>query len=128
MAGGRPREIKNPKQFDRRAEGYFEECRTNGEPILLTGLIRALGLSSRSALDNYETRPEFVNSVKKAKLRVEEEYEKRLQGQSPTGAIFALKNFGWRDQQQIEHSGGLKISTQVKLAVMELENERRGDS
>ena len=33
---------------------------------------------------------------------MEMEYEKRLHGNNPTGAIFALKNFGWPDRQQIE--------------------------
>ena len=41
---------------------------------------------------------------------VECEYEKRLAGQSPTGAIFALKNMGWKDKSEVEQSGGLSIN------------------
>lgn len=87
------------------AEEYFAKCKAEGESVLLTGLILALGLSSRESLDEYGRRPEFSDSVKKAKVRVEMEYERRLSSTSPTGAIFALKNFGWRDQQSVEHSG-----------------------
>jgi hypothetical protein len=36
---------------------------------------------------------------------IESGYEQRLFESSPTGAIFALKNFGWEDRRQNEHSG-----------------------
>ena len=113
--GGRPRKINSVRQFEERAEAYFRECEAKEEPVLLTGLILALGLSSRSALDEYAQRPEFLNSVKKAKLRVEMEYEKALHGRSSTGAIFALKNFGWTDKQDVELSGGVKVKTLADL-------------
>ena len=122
--GGRPRKIKSVRQFEERAEAYFRECEAREEPVLLTGLILALGLSSRSALDEYAQRPEFLNSVKKAKLRVEMEYEKALHGRSPTGAIFALKNFGWTDKQDVEVSGGVKVKTLADL-MMEAANRRK---
>jgi hypothetical protein len=35
---------------------------------------------------------------------MEQIYEKRLnESKNPTGAIFALKNFGWTDRQEIKH-------------------------
>ena len=101
----RPRIIKTPKQFDELADAYFRKCGDDGEPILLSGLILALGLSSRESLDEYGRRQEFFDSVKRAKLHVEMEYEKRLCGTAPTGAIFALKNFGWSDRQDVELTG-----------------------
>jgi hypothetical protein len=117
----RPRTINSPKQFDKLANAYFRECEANNEPILLTGLIRAVGLSSRSALDEYERREGFLYSVKKAKLRCEEDYEKCLRSVSPSGAIFALKNFGWKDlqQQSVELSGGVDMSVQIKRILLE---------
>ena len=119
--GGRPRKIKSVRQFEERAEAYFRECEAREEPVLLTGLILALGLSSRSALDEYAQRPEFLNSVKKAKLRVEMEYEKALHSRNPSGPIFALKNFGWTDKQDVELSGGVKVKTLADL-IMDAEN------
>ena len=38
---------------------------------------------------------------------VENRYEKALSQQGPTGAIFALKNMGWNDKQEVQHSGGI---------------------
>ena len=98
----RPRKIRSVKQFEELAEAYFAECEGKGEPVLLTGLIRALGLACRDSLDEYGRREEFSYSVKKAKLRCELEYEKALHGPHPPGAIFALKNFGWSDRQDVE--------------------------
>jgi hypothetical protein len=102
---GRPRIIDSPEQMDELVNEYRALCKANEEPLTLTGLILHLGLSSRQSFDLYAERPEFVDSVRKAKLLIESEYEKRLATNAPTGAIFALKNFGWSDKQAIEHSG-----------------------
>ena len=99
---GRPRIIKSVKQFEKLAGAYFESCEARGEPLLLMGLILAVGLSSRESLDEYGRRPEFSDSVKRAKARIEMEYERKLLANNPTGAIFALKNFGWTDRQQVD--------------------------
>jgi hypothetical protein len=120
MPRGRPRTIKSPKRFDELADAYFQRCEENGEPILLTGLILALGLSSRESLDEYGRRPEFSDSVRKAKLHVEMGYEKRLHGAIPTGAIFALKNFGWSDRQDIELTGKEGGPVEVKTQTVDL--------
>ena len=101
MPAGRPRKIQSPAELEAKAQAYFDRCEQAGEPVLLMGLILALGLSSRQSLDEYAARPEFSDSVKRAKARVELEYEKRLASGTVqvAGAIFALKNFGWRDTQ-----------------------------
>jgi len=41
---------------------------------------------------------------------IENEYEKLLISNNTTGAIFALKNFGWTDKQEHELSGGVTIN------------------
>ena len=98
----REKNIKNARQFDRLAKKYFDECEKKNKPVKLTRLILALGLSSRQSLARYEKLAEFSDSVKKAKLRCEAEYEDKLDGPNPSGAIFALKNFGWSDKQDVE--------------------------
>lgn len=73
-------------------------------------MILALGLSSRESLDNYLSYPEFVDSVKRAKILIEHEYEKRLiTGTNAAAPIFALKNFGWTDKQETQHSGSVQV-------------------
>lgn len=101
--GGRPRIIPTPEEFDRRVDAYLSDCRENGEPILLTGMILAIGLNSRASLDEYIAYDGFSNSVKRAKAFVEQAYERRLAtGEiQAAGPIFALKNFGWRDNKDV---------------------------
>jgi hypothetical protein len=107
MYMGRPKKIKSPEEFTRRAEKYFEGCKKLGERPILTGLCMALGLCSRQELMDYQHYPEYTDSVRAAKLYVESCYERKLgaDGGAQAGVIFALKNFGWSDQQKVEISG-----------------------
>lgn len=100
---GRPRAIPTPEEFDRRVDAYVAKCREDNEPILLLGMIIAIGLNSRQSLDEYQNYDGFSDSVKRAKAFVEVEYEKRLvSGETQAaGPIFALKNFGWRDNKDV---------------------------
>lgn len=103
--GGRPRIIESPEEFEERAAAYFAQCADSGEFLTVTGLALAVGFADRQSLYDYQARPEFSGVVKRARLKVEHDYERRLATSSPTGAIFALKNMGWSDRQQFEHSG-----------------------
>ncbi len=110
--GGRPRIYDTPQEFDAKVEDYQEYCKENKEPVTWTGLALFLGFSSRQSIDEYLKYDGFSDSVKRAKTFVEWSYEKRLAGDnSPTGAIFALKNFGWKDKTETDiTSGGQKLS------------------
>lgn len=75
-------------------------------PLLtLTGLAYHLGFESRQSFYDYEEKPEFTYTLKRARLFIERDYEMQLQLGNPAGAIFALKNFGWKDKQETEHTG-----------------------
>ena len=99
---GRPKKIPTPEEFDRLVDEHVMYCVEHGDPVTWTGMALALGLTSRTALDRYgkDYGKEFSNSVKRAKFIVENSYELRLHGQSPTGAIFALKNMNWKDKTE----------------------------
>lgn len=60
-----------------------------------------------------EKLKEFTHTIKRARAFMEKEYEKLLRAGNCTGAIFALKNFGWTDKQEIEHSGGVDITSRM---------------
>ena len=115
--GGRPPIFKNAKQLAKKVDAYFEyikgESHGSGkrkvwdrepEPATICGLTLYLGFAHRSTLDDYEEVEEFSNIIKRARLRVAFEYEKKLSDQKPTGPIFALKNMGWSDNKSIELS------------------------
>ena len=101
---GRPRKYDTPEEFDEKVYEYQAHCRSEGEPVTWTGLALFLGFSSRQSIDEYLKYDGFSDSVKRAKTFVEYEYEKRLCGDKPTGAIFALKNFGWADKTELAHT------------------------
>ena len=56
--------------------------------------------------------PKIAHTIKKMMLKKETELEKiAIKGDAPTAfCIFALKQLGWSDKQQIEHSGGVEIA------------------
>jgi hypothetical protein len=84
------------------AEKYFTECDSKEEPYTITGLCYYLGFCSKQNFYDYEKKPEFQDSIKRLRLKVESSYEKQLFKNSSTGAIFALKNFGWADKREID--------------------------
>lgn len=122
MAGGRPRKYDTEEELQAAVDAYFihikgakstkvheggsieESWERHPEPATVTGLALFLGFESRQSIYDYEENGLFSYIIKNARLRVECEYEKRLStSQSPTGAIFALKNMGWKDKSEIDH-------------------------
>lgn len=69
------------------------------ETITITGLALYMGFASRKSLLDYEYRKEgheeFAATVVRARLRVEQDYEKRLNRDKVNGVTFALQNMGW---------------------------------
>lgn len=95
-----------------------------------TGLAIHLGFESRQSLEDYKKRPLFSYPIKKALLRIENAYEKAICTKNPAGAIFALKNFGWKDKQEVENTVKDERIDESKLSTDDLrvlaEIQRRG--
>jgi hypothetical protein len=115
----RPRLISSPEEFDERADKYFEECENSEKPVTLTGLCIALGLTSRKSIYEYRDRAEFTDSVKSAMMRVENSYECNLHANAAAGSIFALKNFNWKDKQEIDTNMNIRDLTDMSDAELE---------
>lgn len=101
MPGGRPKAYTKVKIMQQKIDKYFNECDKNKEPYTITGLCIALDIC-RDTLSEYMKNDEFSDTIKKAKLKVENYLEKHLiTDNSTTGIIFNLKNnFGWKDKQE----------------------------
>lgn len=119
---GRPRHYSTPEEFEEKVFEYQDYCRENKEPVTWTGLALYMGFSSRQSIDEYAKYDGFSDSVKKAKTFVEWHYEMRLCGDKPTGAIFALKNMGWKDKAPEERADVAPVRVEIVRAV------RNGDS
>lgn len=112
--GGRPPIFKNADDLQKEIDKYLKNCpdfkiviTKKGEKIdipapTISGLCYFLGFESRQSFYDYEERPEFSYTVKRARLFIEKEYESLLSTNAYAGAIFALKNFGWVDKTSQE--------------------------
>lgn len=140
--GGRPPKYTDPEEMQIIIDVYFLACRANrtDSPELfddlseeyaqiakgiddihptVSGLAYILDMS-RQALCDYEKKDEFLDTIKKAKLRIEKYLEVRLYGTAVTGTIFNLKNnFGWKDKTEQELTGadGGPIQTKTLTVV-----------
>ena len=73
-----------------------------GKPLSITGLAFFLGFECRASFYDYEKREQYSYTMKRARLAIESFYENCLVTlRNASGPIFALKNFGWRDDHTI---------------------------
>lgn len=106
---GRPLTIETPEEFARLADLYFETLGEEEVPTV-NGLALALGFNSRQSLLNYADKPEFVDTVKRARTRMENAWEQRLAGPNAAGTIFWLKNQGWTDKTEQVIDASVSVS------------------
>ncbi|WP_294378967.1 DNA-packaging protein [uncultured Clostridium sp.] len=122
-AVGRPRVFNSQEELEQKIMEYWQRCEQLNKPYTLSGLALWIGID-RKTLYNYSEKDEFFPTIKKAKDIVEASMEERaLTGENNvTFSIFALKNnFGWKDKQEIEHSG----ETNVNMTTMTPEERER---
>lgn len=114
---------ESPEQMQEVIDQYFEDCEgkplrddegdivrdkydeivyTNARPPTVTGLALALGFTSRQALLNYQGKKAYVDTISRAKSRIEEYAERRLYDRDgQRGAEFSLKyNFRWAQEEK----------------------------
>ena len=108
-AGGRPRKYATPEELEAVIDAWAAKCEAGDDVYTISGLTLALGFGNHSSVYDYGKYPGFELLIARARLLIENSYEKRLYLPNATGSIFALKQFGWSDKQEIEHSGGIDI-------------------
>lgn len=128
---GRPATYKTVEEMQAKIDAYFDSCygeyvtddegnlmtdksghpvMTKPRPLTVTGLALALGFSGRQALLNYQDKPKFMDTIKRAKSRIEQYAEERLfDKDGVNGAKFNLTNNfkGWSEKQQIDSNVNL---------------------
>lgn len=137
--GGRPPFYNTAEEMQKVIDEYFESCKgemrydDNGlvyrdkyglpiffdvKPPTITGLALALGFTSRQALLNYQAKDEFVDTIMRAKAKVEQYAEERLfDKDGANGAKFSLANNfdGWKEKKEIEADVNNKVTINVEL-------------
>jgi hypothetical protein len=97
-----------------------EPIYVGGRPMTIQGLALALGFTSRQSLLNYKAKREFVDTVTRARLRVEQYAAERLfDRDAQRGAQFTLAyGFGYaRDAEDGKNreTQGVKIEIDREL-------------
>ena len=94
---GRPRKYKTPEELEEAIDDYFKYCLDNEVPPGVAGMAYHIGFTSRGTIFEHQKRPEFSDTIKRAKLRIEAFYEQALlHAKNQQGVMFALRaNFGW---------------------------------
>jgi len=113
----------SPEKLDKKIQEYLEICKENDTPLTISGLCYHCGFESRQSFYAYEKKPIFSYTIKRARLAIECSYEMKLSKPNSTGAIFALKNLGWIDEQTISH----EVTTPNKFLI-EFRNESNSDA
>jgi hypothetical protein len=139
MTAGRPPKYKSKEEIQEKIDAYFKECEGTplvvdgtavldkyGEPVIIgrrpltiTGLALALGFNSRQSLLNYQDKEEFMDTITRAKAKVEQYAEERLYDKDgANGAKFSLANNfeGWREKQQIEADVNSEVNITIELS------------
>lgn len=126
--GGRPPFFEKPEDLQSAIQEYFEKGIDSRRVIIgkapnqevreievptITGLVYYIGFESRTAFYEYEKKDEFRYIIKRARLFIEKEYEEMLQVGNTVGAIFALKNMGWVDKQEVDQTNRGEMEIRV---------------
>ena len=122
-AGGRPVVFESVEILQDKIDAYFKYCDHNHKPYTDSGLASFLEVT-RQTLLNYTEKDEFFVTIKKAKTKIEAQYEERavLGEYNPTISIFIMKNnFGYEDKVQQE----VKVTERSKAE--KLSDELFGD-
>lgn len=136
---GRPPDYTSAEEMQEKIDAYFDECKgemlydedgepktdkygniivVGSKPFTITGLALALGFNSRQTLLNYQGKPEFMDTIMRAKARVECYAEERLfDKDGANGAKFSLANNfeGWKEKSEIEANLKEKVTISIAL-------------
>jgi hypothetical protein len=114
--GGRPPKFSSVEELTEKINEYFNGGMKKRSVVVghaaakkvveipvptISGLALFLGFASRQSFYDYEKEEGFSYTIKRARLFIESEYEEQLQFGNVTGAIFALKNLGWKDKSEV---------------------------
>lgn len=141
MPAGRPPKFKTPEEMQKRIDLYFMACKWDRDiesPLVVDlseedmkiindiddhfptvcGLAYELDMS-RVTFSTYAKKDEFVNTIKKARQRVERTLEQRLASNSVAGTIFNLKNnFEWKDRTETDNTHHVEV-TEIERRIID---------
>ena len=103
MAGGRPRIFNSVEEIDSRIAEYKKYLKKEDKPPTIAGLAYYLQID-RQTLYNYEKQDEYFGTIKRYREWVMMNLEEAAIVRGNGGTVFVMKNYGYTDKQEIEHS------------------------
>lgn len=119
---GRPPKFQDVEELQRKIDAYFASCHDDKgnliRPYTITGLALALDTSRKVLLDYESKDDEISNTIKKAKLRIENFAEEQLYTNKNTaGVIFNMvNNYGWVNRQESNVTAKVNMTYEEQLA------------
>jgi len=103
--GGRPPKFDKVETLFAEIKKYLDSCKQSRTLPNKAGLCVFLHIT-RETYNQYKQKPEFSDALKQTERYIEDAWVQRLGGNSPTGAIFYLKNAFQEDyRDRHEHTG-----------------------
>lgn len=99
--GGRPPKFSELSVMGKLIKKYFDSCTESGTMPTKAGICISLNIS-RDTYNEYKKKEKFSDTLKGSELYMEDLWLQRLAGNSPTGAIFYLKN-AFKDHYRDRH-------------------------
>ena len=103
MAGGRPLIWETPKALQKQVDDYFNYCKDNNKPPTIAGLAYYLDVD-RQTIYNYSKKEQFFDIIKKARARIMMYLEEHAIMGAGAGTIFVMKQYGYRDKQEVTNN------------------------
>jgi len=130
--GGRPVIYEHPDEMAEKLNDYFNSILLENESGIITFSIKPtisrmcfhLGICKFTFYD-YAKKDDFKHVTDMARILIEGSYEEMLYEKGSSGAIFALKNFGWEDKQQLDFTNA-KLAT-INFAKPDSEEEEENN-
>ena len=101
--GGAPPKFKTVEELEECIKKYEEYLKNEDKPPTMAGLAYYTGVD-RQTLYNYKNKDEYFGTIKGFVDRILMTYEERSLTDSTAGLIFLLKNYGYSDKQEIDHT------------------------
>lgn len=97
--------FETPEEFAAKFEEFCELVDGDEKRPTMSELAWFMGFASRQSIYDYRKKEGFEYISNRIILFCERHLENQLfDGRGDGGLVFALKQFGWHDKQQIEHS------------------------
>lgn len=137
---GRPKKYQTAAEMEVKIDEYFDWCDQQLEvthdakgnekilhkPYTVSGLCLYLDMD-RVTLLEYQDLDEYSSTIKKAKVRIENNLEENIMNgkSNPIFGIFSMKNnFGWKDKTEVDiNQKSLVITANVDEDILSLQKK-----